>query len=74
MTERYLVRCAASDPAQPMSGIYAARLTTTGMVATWIQDRAARYESALAAADVVRRLTRKFTGTSWTAEQVEVVQ
>lgn len=74
MPERYLVRCAASDPAQPMYGIYAARLTATGMVATWIQDRAARYESSLAAADVARRLARKFTGTIWTAEPVEVAQ
>ncbi|MEY4592276.1 MAG: hypothetical protein RIR18_1171 [Pseudomonadota bacterium] len=74
MSERYLVRCAASDPAQPISGIYAARLTTTGMVATWKQERAARYESALDAADVARRLARKFMGTIWTVDPVGVAQ
>lgn len=65
MSERYLVRCAASDPAQPMSGIYAARLTATGMVATWKPERAARYDSQPAAAGIASRLARKFSGTAW---------
>ncbi len=65
MSERYLVRCATSDPAQPMSGIYAARLTITGMVATWKQERAARYDSQTAAAGIASRLARKFSGTTW---------
>lgn len=70
MTERYLVRCTSSDPAQPMSGIYAARLTITGMVATWKRERAARYESQTAAASIVSRLAKKFSGTQWAAEPV----
>lgn len=65
MADRYLVRCSASQPAQPMSGIYAARLTTTGMVATWKQERAARYDSEKDAATAARRLAGKFSGTSW---------
>lgn len=65
MPERYLVRCAVSDPAQPMSGIYAARLTATGMVATWKQERAARYDSQTAAAGIASSLSKKFSGTSW---------
>lgn len=65
MSERYLVRCATSHPAQPMSGIYAARLTNTGMVATWQQERAARYESEMDATSAARRLASKFTGTTW---------
>jgi len=73
MSERYLVRCTTAA-GRAMSGIYAARLTTTGMVATWKQDRAAQYQSKFDAADVARRLARKFTGTIWTAERVEVAQ
>lgn len=65
MSERYLVRCATSHPAQPMTGIYAARLTATGMVATWKQERAARYDSERDAASAARRLAGKFTGTTW---------
>jgi len=65
MSESYLVRCTTSHPAQPMSGIYAARLTATGMVATWKQERAARYDSKTAADGVASRLARKFTGTAW---------
>jgi hypothetical protein len=74
MTDRYLVRCANSQPAQPMTGIYLGRITDTGMVATWRQERAARYENEFAASDVARRMGRKFTGTTWTVEPVEVVQ
>lgn len=74
MSERYIVRCTASHPAQPMSGIYAARLTTTGMVATWKQERAAIHDSEAGAARTARELTRKFTGTVWGVEAVEVVQ
>ena len=65
MSDGYLVRCSVSHPAQPMSGIYAARLTNTGMVATWKQERAARYDSEADAARAARRLAGKFTGTSW---------
>lgn len=64
MTERYMVRCTAAA-GRAMAGIYAARLTTTGMVATWKQERAARYDSKTAADGVAARLARKFTGTAW---------
>jgi len=74
MTERYLVRCASSHPAQPMTGVYLGRMTNTGMVATWKPERAARYENELAASDAARRMGRKFTGTTWTVESTEVVQ
>jgi hypothetical protein len=70
MTERYLVRCTSSDPAQPMSGIYAARLTITGMVATWKRERAAQYDRLAEASLVVARLANKFRGTQWAAEPV----
>lgn len=64
MSERYLVRCtAAADRA--MAGIYAARLTATGMVATWKQERAARYESEMDATSAAHRLAGKFSGTTW---------
>lgn len=74
MTDRYLVRCANSHPAQPMTGVYLGKITNTGMVATWKQERAARYETALTASDAARRMGRKFTGTTWTVEPVEVAQ
>ena len=64
MTDRYLVRCTAAA-GRAMAGIYAARLTATGMVATWQQERAARYESEADAAHVAIRLGKKFTGTAW---------
>jgi hypothetical protein len=64
MCERYLVRCTAST-GRAMAGIYAARLTTTGMVATWKQERAARHDSEADAARTARRLAGKFTGTTW---------
>lgn len=64
MSERYLVRCTESA-GRAMSGIYAASLTATGMVATWKQERAARYDSETDAASTARRLARKFSGTSW---------
>ena len=55
MSERYLVRCSAAA-GRAMAGIYAAGLTTTGMVATWKQERAARYDSEMAAASIARKL------------------
>ena len=64
MSERYLVRCTAAA-GRAMAGIYAARLTASGMVATWKQERAARYDSKTAAEGVASRLARKFSGTSW---------
>jgi len=64
MTNRYLVRCTASS-GRTMAGIYAARLTNTGMVATWKQERAARYESKTAADGVATRLVARFSGTAW---------
>lgn len=73
MTERYLVRCIAA-PGRAMAGIYAAGLTATGMVATWQQERATRYDSQATAAIVASRLGRKFSGTEWTAELAEVGQ
>ena len=73
MSDRYLVRCTAAK-GRAMSGIYAASLTATGMVATWKRERAARYESKTTAAGVASRLGKKFAGTVWTEEAVEVVQ
>jgi len=64
MSERYLVRCTTAA-GRAMAGIYAARLTTTGMVATWTRERAARYDSETDAATVAHRLERKFSGTTW---------
>lgn len=64
MSESYLVRCTGAA-SRAMSGIYAAGLTTTGMVATWKRERAARYDSKMAAARIARRLARKFAGTAW---------
>jgi hypothetical protein len=73
MNDRYLVRCTAAV-GSTMAGIYSAGLTATGMVATWKQERATRYNSKNAAAGVAARLGRKFGGTVWAAEAVEVVQ
>ncbi len=73
MSERYLVRCTAAK-GRAMSGIYAAGLTATGMIATWKRERATRYESKVAAAGVASRLGKKFTGTVWSAEAAEVGQ
>ena len=73
MSDRYLVRCTDAI-GRAMAGIYAAGVTSTGMVATWKQDRAARYESETAAAGVASRLAGKFAGTAWSAEPVEVAQ
>ena len=64
MNDRYLVRCTAAV-GSTMAGIYAAGLTTTGMVATWKQERATRYDSKTAADGVASRLARKFSGTAW---------
>lgn len=64
MSECYLVRCTGAA-GRAMSGIYAAGLTTTGMIATWKQERAARYDSEIDAAKIARRLARKFAGTAW---------
>lgn len=64
MNKCYLVRCTAAA-GRAMAGIYAARLTATGMVATWKQERAARYDSETDAATAARRLAGKFSGTSW---------
>lgn len=64
MTDRYIVSCTAAA-GRAMAGIYAVRLTATGMVATWTRERAARYDSKTAAATVGRRLACKFSGTTW---------
>lgn len=64
MSERYLVRCTAAA-GRTMAGIYAARLTATGIVATWKQERAARYDSETDAASAARRLAGKSSGTTW---------
>lgn len=64
MSDGYLVRCTAAE-GRAMAGIYAARLTATGMIATWKQERAVRYDNKTAAIDDARRLARKFSGTSW---------
>lgn len=65
MSNTYLVRCTAAA-GRAMAGIYAARLTPTGMVATWKPERAARYD-AQSAASIAARLARKFSGTTWEA-------
>ncbi len=64
MSESFLVRCSAA-PGRAMAGVYAARVTATGIVATWKQERAARYESEGAAVRAAHRLTGKFAGTTW---------
>ena len=64
MPDRYLVRCTTSA-GRAMVGIYAARLTTIGMVATWKEERAASYDSKTEAASAARRLAGKFSGPSW---------
>ncbi|MBI4740725.1 MAG: hypothetical protein HY777_04010 [Betaproteobacteria bacterium] len=69
MPERYLVRCTAAD-GWAMAGIYSAGLTVTGMVATWQQERATRYDCPTAAAGAASRLAKKFRGTQWSAEPV----
>lgn len=69
MAECYLVRCTAAV-GRALRGVYASRLTSTGMVATWKQERAARYESLDAATGVACRLSNKFTGTVWEAEPI----
>lgn len=67
MHEGYIVRC-STGVGRAMAGIYAARLTATGMVATWKQERAARYDTKSIAIDTARRLAKKFTGTTWEVE------
>lgn len=69
MTDSYLVRCKEA-PGRAMAGIYAAKLTTTGMVATWKPERAALYDTQDSAAAVATRLTHKFSGTTWEAVHV----
>ena len=64
MSDRYLVRC-TDAVGRTMAGIYAAGLTATGMVATWQQERASRYDSKTTAAGVASRLACKFSGTAW---------
>ncbi len=70
MNDRYLVRCTAAV-GSTMAGIYAAGLTTTGMVATWKQERATRYDSKTAADGIASRLARKFSGTVWEARHAD---
>lgn len=70
MPDLYMVRCGTSHPAQPMTGIYVAALTISGMVATWKPGRARRFESATEAENVASRMARKFTGTTWEAVRV----
>jgi len=71
MSSHYLVRCTAAA-GRTMTGIYAARLTTTGIVATWKKDRAARYDRKAAADGIAARLARRFAGTVWIVEAVGV--
>lgn len=71
MSDRYIVRCTAAV-GRAMSGIYAASLTPTGMVATWQQERAARHDSEAVASRTARELMRKFSGTVWGIEPVGV--
>lgn len=61
MSRHYLVRCTA-----------AAGRTMTGIVATWKQDRAARYDRKAAADGIAARLARRFAGTVWIVEAVGV--
>lgn len=64
MSDAYLVRCSA-DTYGRLVGRYAARVTATGMIAAFREERAARYDSRAAAAGVATRLGRKFSGTTW---------
>ncbi len=64
MTDRYLVRCTAAT-GRAMAGIYAASVTATQFVATWKEERAARYDSKALADRVASSLRKRFTGTAW---------
>lgn len=64
MTEGYMVRCTAAA-GRAMSGIYSAGLTANGMIATWKQERATRFDSKTIADGISARLTRKFSDTTW---------
>lgn len=64
MTDRYLVRCTAAA-GWAMAGIYAASVTATKFVATWKEERAARYDSKYLADRVATSLPRRFPGTVW---------
>ena len=63
MNSRFLVRCTAASARSAMTGIYSAGLTSNGMIATWKQERATRYETEAAAACAAARLGKKFSGT-----------
>lgn len=67
MPELYIVRC-SSAIGWAMAGIYLARLPAiSGMVATWKQERAARFETEAEAARAASRLAHRFSGTAWEA-------
>ena len=73
MNERFIV-CCKSAVGYGLAGIYAVRLTPTGMVATWARERAARHESEAEAARMAGKLRRKYSGSVWGIEPAEVVQ
>ena len=64
MPDRYIVRC-SSAASRSMAGIYLGSFTSSGIVATWKQDRARRFDSTFAAKDAIRRLDCSFSGTTW---------
>ena len=67
MPDNYIVRC-SSAIGWAMTGIYLARLpAVSGMVATWKQERAARFDTENEAANAASRLARRFSGTTWEA-------
>jgi len=71
--DRYLVRCTAAA-GWAMSGIYCASLPASGMVATWKEERAKRYDSQAEATRAALCLGKRFTGTVWTPELARGVQ
>jgi hypothetical protein len=64
MSENYTIRC-SSSVGRTMAGIFFGSLTTNGIVATWKQERARRFDSRHAAIEAASRLGRNFSGTTW---------
>lgn len=69
MPENYIVRCSLAT-GRSMAGIYLGSFTSNGIVATWKEERARRFSSTFAARDAIRRLARRFSGTTWEAFHV----
>ena len=64
MPDRCVVRCSSAE-GRSMTGIYLGSFTSSGIVATWKEERARRFDSTSAASDAIRRLGSSFSGTTW---------